>query len=65
MLSGGTKLVRVMEYGFDRVNLAGSPMKPIPGTDNFPSVLAELFFLVPISRGEAFPGSIILDSAPT
>jgi deferrochelatase/peroxidase EfeB len=64
---GGTdKLIRVIKYGFDRVNFAGNPLKPIPGADNLLSVLAAGIFLVPpFKRGEAFPGSVVFDNVPT
>ncbi|CAN5274288.1 hypothetical protein BH18THE2_BH18THE2_02430 [soil metagenome] len=62
---GGTdKLFRVIKYGFDRVNFAGSPMKPILGTDKLLSVLAAGIFLVPpFNRGEEFPGDLIFGSS--
>jgi deferrochelatase/peroxidase EfeB len=62
---GGTdKLLRVIKYGFDRVNFAGNPMKPIPGIDKLISVLAAGIFLVPpFNRGDEFPGDIIFDSS--
>jgi Dyp-type peroxidase family len=64
---GGTdKIIRVIKYGFDRVNFAGNPLKPIPGTDNLLSVLAAGIFLVPpFKRGEAFPGSVVFDNVTT
>ena len=38
---GGTdKLYRIIKHGFDRVNFAGDPLKPIPGTDRLLSVRA-------------------------
>ena len=64
---GGTdKLIKVIKYGFDRVNFAGNPLKPISGADNLLSVLAAGIFLVPpFKRGEAFPGSVVFDNVPT
>jgi hypothetical protein len=57
---GGTyKLIRIIKYGFGRVNFADNPMKPISGTDSLLSALAAGIFLVPhFNRGEASPGSI-------
>jgi hypothetical protein len=47
---GTDKLIRVIKYGFNRVNFAGNPTKPIPGTVNRLSVQAAGIFLVPPSQ---------------
>jgi deferrochelatase/peroxidase EfeB len=63
---GTDKLIRVIKYGFNRVNFAGNPTKPFLELDNLLSIQAAGIFLVPpLKRGEAFPRSVVFDNGVT
>ena len=59
---GGTdRIYRSIKHGFSRTNFGGDSASPIPGSDKLLSVCAAGLFLVPpFSKGEEFPGDIIL-----
>jgi hypothetical protein len=63
---GTDKLIRVIKYGFNRVNFAGNPTKPF-----LELIICFLFRLQasswcpPLKRGEAFPRSVVFDNGVT
>lgn len=58
---GTDRLYRSIEYGFGGTNFGGDSTSLFPGSDKLLSVFAAGLFLVPpFSRGEGFPGDIIL-----